>query len=112
MDDAARKTFVDAVQGQIALLLKGKPLEAFDAYYQPYVKMFANDVLFASSAAEGRRKQEPFITAAMSIFGEVTDLNIADRRQVCVFRNRTRFTTADNTEHQSMDYAGRGGKIA
>lgn len=90
----------EAVEAQVALLIDGKPLDAFDAYFGGGVQMFANDVLFAAGAAEGRRKQEPFIAAAVAIEGAVTDVTVAEAENLCVFRNRSRFTTADGAEHQ------------
>ncbi len=90
----------EAVEAQIALLIGGKPLDAFDAYFGRSVQMFANDVLFAAGAEEGRRKQEPFIAAAVAIDGAVTDVKVVEAENLCVFRNRSRFTTADGAERQ------------
>lgn len=67
------KGFVNAVDAQIELLRDGKPLEAFDRFFDSSVKMFANDVLFANGAVAGRAKQEPFISAAQSIMGKIED---------------------------------------
>ncbi|MCW9035004.1 MAG: hypothetical protein OQJ97_12355 [Rhodospirillales bacterium] len=90
----------DRVEGQVAMLMNGKPLEAFDSYFSAAVMMFANNDLFASDAKEGRRKQEPYITSAVSIIGRITDVNIVESQNICVFRNLSRFKTADDTEYQ------------
>ena len=62
--------------------------------------MYANDVLFASGAVEGRAKQEPSITAAKSITGGISDVTVLVTENVCVFRNHTRFTGSNGMEHQ------------
>ena len=90
----------DAVAAQTALLIDEKPLDAFDAYFGTSVQMFANDVLFAAGAEEGRRKQEPFIAATVAVTGAVTDIKVMEDENMCVFRNKSRFTTADGAEHQ------------
>ena len=84
------------------LVLFGQPIEqeAFDGYFDVNVKMFANDEIFAIGASEGRKKQEPYIEAATSIIGKIVDLNIVEHKNICVFRNLSRFTTKDGKEHQ------------
>jgi hypothetical protein len=99
-EHGSERTLTDAVNAQVALLRDGKPLVAFDSFFARHVQMFANDVLFASGAEEGRRKQEPFVAAATSIFGAVTHVNVVEDRSVCVFWNRSRFTTVDGVENQ------------
>lgn len=94
------QTLIERVNDQVSLLINGKPLDAFDRYFGTTVRMFANDAHFASSAAEGRRKQEPYIAAAVTITGSITDLKMIEEQNICVFRNRSRFVTSDDTEHQ------------
>lgn len=94
------ETFHERVKAQIALLVKGRPLDAFDQYFSPSVMMYANNKLFASGAAEGRRKQEPFINAAVSITGRICDLKILKTQMLCVFRNHSSFVTTDGIKHQ------------
>ncbi len=91
---------MEAVTAQVELLEVGKPLEAFDAFYDEIVLMYANDVLFASGAAEGRAKQEPFIAAAESISGRITDIKVVDKQGIFVFRNLSTFTDSEGTDHQ------------
>ena len=90
----------ESVARQIALLRAGEPLQAFDAFYAPHVVMYSNDVLFASTAAEARAKQVPFITAATSISGRIVDVTLDEKSNICVFRNLTTFTDATGAEHQ------------
>lgn len=85
---------------QIALLEAGQPLEAFDKFFAADGIMYANDAVFARSAEEGHRKQAPYVGAAMSINGQIVDLRLAEAAQICVFRNRTSFVTADGQTHQ------------
>lgn len=93
-------SFEKNVKHQIELLSEGKPLEAFDRYFDVSGAMFANGETFASSAQEGRRKQEPYINAAVSIDGKITDLKILPTKQLCVFRNQSSFVTKDGQTHQ------------
>lgn len=92
--------FRHSVDGQIALLKDGKPLEAFDQYFASDGVMYANGKIFARNAAEGRSKQEPYIAAARSIFGNIVDLTVTEEREVCVFRNQSSFETSDGKTHQ------------
>ncbi len=94
------KGFVNAVDAQIELLRDGKPLEAFDRFFDPSVKMFANDVLFANGAVAGRAKQEPFISAAQSIMGKIEDLVIDEVRGLCAFRNLSSFVDGEGNKRQ------------
>jgi hypothetical protein len=62
--------------------------------------MYANGVLFANHAAEGRRKQEPYINSATSILGSIVDLVVSERSEICAFRNRTSFVASNEEKHQ------------
>ena len=97
---ALSNNFERCVLKQIEFLNAGQPLEAFDAYFSHDGVMFANDVVFASSADEARKKQEPFISAADSISGLITDLKTHLHSETCVFRNKTSFTSHDGQTHQ------------
>lgn len=92
--------FAGDVAAQVALLNAGKPLEAIDAWFDDAIEVFANDSQFASSAAEARAKQEPFMSRATSIAGDIRELNIDSEKKVCVFRNHTRFVDADGSENK------------
>lgn len=83
--------FESHVNQQIALLNEGKPLEAFDQFFDVAGVMYSNGDVFASSAQEGREKQEPFIRTATSIDGNITDLKILVSEEICVFRNQSSF---------------------
>lgn len=100
MQTSMNESFESRVLSQQALLGAGKPLEAFDTCFSAKGVMFSNDTLFATGATEARAKQEPFIAAAISISGLVTDLKMDIPKGLCVFRNKSRFTTADSTERQ------------
>ena len=93
-------TLMEAVTAQVELLEAGKPLEASGAFHDEIVLMYANDVLFASGAAEGRAKQEPFIASAKSISGRITDIKVVDKQGICAFRNLSTFTDSEGTDHQ------------
>lgn len=82
------------------MLRSGKPLRAFDEFYAVSVQMYANDTLFASGFADGRSKQEPFITSALSVQGCIEDVTVFQEPRICVFRNRTQFTTSDGRTQQ------------
>ncbi len=62
--------------------------------------MYANDGLFASGAVEGRAKQEPFIAAAKTITGHITDVITLEEEGVCVFRNCSKFTDSNGVDQQ------------
>lgn len=98
--DARNTDFENQVQRQIALLNEGKPLEAFDRFFDVAGVMYANGKLFAASAQEGRQKQEPYISAAASIDGNITDIKILASKEVCVFRNQSSFVTGGGVKHQ------------
>ncbi len=100
MADESYQTLVDSVTAQVKLLEAGKPLEAFDAFFDHAVFMYANDALFASGAAEGRAKQMPYINGAQSIGGRIADVNVVEERSICVFRNLSTFKGADGLDHQ------------
>lgn len=88
------------VDGQIALLNDGKPLEAFDQYFASDGVMYANGEIFARNAAEGRSKQEPYIASASSIIGNIVGLAVSGETEVCMFRNQSSFETSDGKKHQ------------
>lgn len=88
------------VDAQVALLNDGKPLEAFDRYFAIDGIMYANDEVFARNAAEGRRKQEPYINSAETITGNIVDLVVSEEKGICAFRNRTSFVTKGGKTHQ------------
>lgn len=92
--------FENHVNQQIVLLNEGKPLEAFDQFFDIAGVMYTNGEVFASSAQEGRKKQEPYILAAASIDGNITDVKILASKEICVFRNQSSFVTGDGTKHQ------------
>lgn len=92
-------TFTQSVHAQVALLVDGNPLEAFDQFFAPDGVMYANGERFARSAAEGRRKQEPYILAAKSIVGLIDDLVLIKEHEICAFRNKSSFITNDNVAH-------------
>lgn len=92
-------TFTQSVHAQIALLVDGNPLEAFDRFFAPDGVMYANGERFAGSAAEGRKKQEPYILAAKSIVGVIDDLVVMKEREICAFRNKSSFITSDDVAH-------------
>lgn len=93
-------SFRTCVTQQIELLEAGQPLEAFDTFFAADGIMYANDEVFARSAEEGHRKQAPYVGAAKSISGLIVDLAISETDGICVFRNKTSFTTADDVTHQ------------
>lgn len=91
---------LDPIHAQIALLREGRPLEAFDTYFDESGVMYANDVVFAIGAAQGRQKQLPFFTSAVSIKGVITDVVVSENKGQCAFRNKTVFVTKDDRSHQ------------
>lgn len=96
----AGNQFQASVDGQIVLLNDGQPLEAFDRYFAADGVMYANGEIFARNAAEGRRKQEPYIASAASITGNIVDLVVSEENQICAFRNRSSFVTSGGKTHQ------------
>lgn len=92
--------FENHVNQQITLLNEGKPLEAFDQFFDTAGVMYSNGEVFASSAHEGRQKQERYINAAASIDGNITDIKILASKEICVFRNQSSFVTDDGAKHQ------------
>lgn len=96
----ARGAFRKNVEGQIDLLNEGKPLEAFDRYFATEGVMYANGDIFARGAAEGRKKQEPYISMAETVTGNIVDLVMSEEKEVCAFRNRTSFVTASGKKLQ------------
>ena len=100
MDKLTEKSFRNCVEKQVSLLNAGKPLEAFDAFFSATGVMFANNELFASGSKESREKQEPFISAAISINGLITELKMLASQEICVFRNKSSFISKDGKSHQ------------
>ena len=98
--DDAFSSLDELVDFQVAMLRSGKPLEAFDEFYGEAVQMYANDILFASGFTDGRSKQEPYITSAREIHGCITDVAVFREAGLCVFRNRSRFTTDTGNARQ------------
>lgn len=96
----ADSPFRTSVDGQIALLNDGQPLEAFDRYFASDGVMFANGRIFAENATEGRRKQEPYVESAASITGKIVDLVVSEEKEICAFRNRSSFVTSGGKKHQ------------
>jgi hypothetical protein len=111
MEKLSDKSFVDCVELQVDLLNAGRPLAAFDAFFEEWGVMFANDIIFATGRKEERAKQEQFISAALSIQGLTTDLNAIASEEICVFRNRITFAIADGKSHQKRIYVGRNGSL-
>lgn len=93
-------SFRACVTRQIELLNAGQPLEAFDQFFAADGIMYANDQVFARSAEEGHRKQERYVLAAKLINGLIVDLKLSEANEICVFRNKTSFVTADDVSHQ------------
>lgn len=91
----------EAIASQIYLLAQGRPPGAFDVWFSPAGKIYANDRLFAAGGAEARCKQEPFISAARGIRGKITDLKVDTANGLCVAQNQTRFSGASGVEHQT-----------
>ena len=100
MKKSAQYSFENCVNKQVSLLNAGKPLEAFDAFFGAAGVMFSNDKLFASGNKEAREKQEPFISAAVSINGLIAELKVLTSQEICIFRNMSSFTSKDNKLHQ------------
>jgi len=93
-------SFPDAVEAQFDLLQNGEPLEALDQFFAAEGRMYSNDQLFAHGIRQAREKQERYILAAQSISGQIEDLRLLTDKQVCMFRNRTSFTSSDGNTHQ------------
>ena len=105
----------EVVYKQVDMLNKGQMLEALDLFFADYGVMYSNGELYATGLAECRAKQEPFITSASNIKGDIADVAIDEKSEFCVFRNTTSFDDADgvrqhiNGLHVQM---WAGGKIA
>ncbi|MEX0298200.1 MAG: hypothetical protein AB3N28_03970 [Kordiimonas sp.] len=91
---------IEAIQKQIQMLNEGLVLEAFDLYFADYGVMHSNGELFGTGIAECRKKQEPFISTARNVKGEVSDLVIDEKSEFCVFRNTTRFDDSDGNRQK------------
>jgi len=83
--------FRRSVRDQIALLNEGRPLEAFDRYFDDDGVMLDNDKPFGRGKAACRAKQEPFISKARSIVGNITRCSLDVEKTICVFRNQSTF---------------------
>ncbi len=90
----------ELVGSQVSLLRSGKPLEAFDEFYDEAVQMYANDMIFASGFAVGRSIQEPYVATARDIHGCITDVAVFREARLCVFRNRSRFISGEGNTQQ------------
>lgn len=93
-------SFRECVHLQIQLLQSGKPLEAFNRFFAPKGVMYANGSIFATNASEGFRKQEPYISSAKEINGLILDLTLSEKKDICIFRNKTSFISKDGSMHQ------------
>ncbi len=82
------------------MLNQGQVLEALDLFFADYGVMQANGKLFATGLAECRAKQEPFITSAVNIKGNISDLVIDEKSEFCVFRNQTSFDNPEGNRQQ------------
>jgi hypothetical protein len=87
-------TFTSALKDQLELLNGGDPLEAFDRYFADVGVMYDNDQLFGVGKVECRSKQEPFISAATSIVGNITRCSFDEEQELCAFRNESTFVDA------------------
>jgi hypothetical protein len=100
MSAAKQGSFEAAVRDQLALLEQGKPLEAFDRYFDHEGVMFDNDEVFGRGKVECRAKQEPFISSATRIIGKITQRSIDHDLCVCAFRNQSTFVDGSGAQHQ------------
>jgi hypothetical protein len=96
-------SFSDLVHAQVQLLNEGKPLEAFDRYFDDDGVMFDNNSVFGQSKAECRAKQEPFMSRASRIDGNITRCSVNEEKMVCVFRNQS---TRVNAAGEAMQIDG------
>jgi hypothetical protein len=95
-----RSEFESLVLGQIELLRAGKPLEAFDKFYDNDVVMFDNDKVFATDKKTARELQAGFMNSARAIQGEVSKYAIFPDAAISVLHNTTRFVDADGKKHK------------
>ena len=63
--------------------------------------MFDNDEVFGRGKVECRAKQAPFITAAQSITGKITEHALDPVARICVLRNQSAFVAASGKTMQS-----------
>jgi hypothetical protein len=99
-DNTDHNEFERLVLGQIELLRAGKPLEAFDAYYDDGVVMFDNDTLFAKDKTTARDLQAGFMNSAQAIHGEVSRYAVFPDAAISVLHNTTRFVDSGGQENQ------------
>lgn len=88
------------VQEQVKLLQEGKVLEALDRFFAKDGVMYSNSVLFAQGYLRCRQMQEPFLAAATNIRAEITDVFLDPSKQLCTFRNLTKFDGPDGKTRQ------------
>lgn len=88
------------VQEQVKLLQEGKVLEALDRFFDKDGVMYSNSVLFAQGFLRCRQMQEPFLAAATNIRAEITDVYLDPSKQLCLFRNLTKFDGPDGVLRQ------------
>jgi hypothetical protein len=93
-------TFVASLTHQIELLNDGDPLGAFDRYFADDGVMYDNDQVFGVGKVECRGKQEPFISAAACINGNITSCSLDADQGVCAFRNQSAFVDGDGKERK------------
>lgn len=99
-DGAGHNEFENLVLGQVELLRAGKPLEAFETYYDDGVVMFDSDKLFAKDKKTARDIQAGFMNSAQSIHGEVSRYAIFPDAAISVLHNTTRFVDSSGHENQ------------
>ena len=92
--------FAEAVAAQIALLEEGKLLEVLDRFFEKDGRMYSNGVLFGEGFLRCRQMQEPFLAAAKNIKAEISDIHLDSEKQLCLFRNLTRFDGPDGVTRQ------------
>jgi len=77
------------------LLEEGKVLEALDRFFAKDGVMYSNSVLFGEGFLRCRQMQEPFMAAAKNIRAEITEVKLDENKQLCAFRNLTKFDGPD-----------------
>lgn len=92
--------FAEAVTEQISLLEAGNILEALDRFFAKDAVMYSNSVLFAEGFLRCRQMQEPFLAAAANIRAEIANKYLDEEKQLCVFRNLTKFDGPDGVTRQ------------
>lgn len=90
--------FSEGVAKQVALLKEGKILEALDRLFAKEGIMYSNSVLFGTGYLNCRRMQEPFLAAAKNIRADISEVILHKDKELCLFRNRTKFDGPDGVE--------------